>query len=501
MDSTQTIKALIKGGESESLELKLRINNETIGKTVCGFLNCNGGSIIIGVADNKSIIGLPNANAALEALRSYLGKGIIPEAPIDLRVEAVNNKPVLIVKVWAGARKPYIFLGTIFYRKNDRTVQATSQEVSDLIHSRKDADLHWERGVIPNLTINDLDLAMIEETIELSAEGERGKIFKVNQVEQFLSYYGLIQNGNLTNAAAALFAKQPARYVPQIRSRVAVLNEGKTGSGFKTDRLFEGNLFENTKKIEEFLSVQTRLDRKFDKIKWERTKGFQYPMDAVSEGVLNSLVHRDYSSANSSSNILIYPDHLEISNTGKLPPELSPSDLKRSHSSYPKNPDIAHIFFLRGYIDKIGRGTLKIIEACGLAGLHEPKWRTEGSMVKLTFFANFKLSKTEGANKGVIVGATGGVSKELAKKIEGVIVGVTEGVTEGVKERVTAIVSLLSKRQGLRISHMALELNVPDKSLERYIKQLKDAGIIEFKGASKSGGYFLTRKTTNALKK
>lgn len=189
---------------------------------------------------------------------------------------------------------------------------------------------------------------------------------------------------------------------------------------------------------------------------------------------------------------------LEISNTGSLPPELSVGDLRKNHSSYPRNPDIAHIFFLRGYIDKIGRGTLKIIESCRLAGLREPKWKSEESIVRLTFYTNIKPSKSEEASKGVSGGVTAGVSKELARRVEGVIEGVTEGVTEGVKERMSAIVALLSKQQGLRISHMALDLNVPDKSLERYIKQLKEAKIIEFKGAPKSGGYYLT---TNAVKK
>jgi ATP-dependent DNA helicase RecG len=73
-------------------------------------------------------------------------------------------------------------------------------------------------------------------------------------------------------------------------------------------------------------------------------------------------------------------------NFGSLPEELKAADLKRNHMSLPRNPDIAHICFLRGYIDKIGRGTLKIIEDCKQFGLQEPKWISRTGVTTLTFF-------------------------------------------------------------------------------------------------------------------
>jgi ATP-dependent DNA helicase RecG len=62
--------------------------------------------------------------------------------------------------------------------------------------------------------------------------------------------------------------------------------------------------------------------------------------------------------------VIIYPNKLEITNTGASP--YKQSELKKNHLSMPFNPDIAHMAFLRGYMEKIGRGTLKIIDACKL---------------------------------------------------------------------------------------------------------------------------------------
>lgn len=35
------------------------------------------------------------------------------------------------------------------------------------------------------------------------------------------------------------------------------------------------------------------------------------------------------------------------------------------------------------------------------------------------------------------------------------------------------------------------KLSIPEKTLERYIKILRDAGLIEYKGSKKTGGYYI----------
>ena len=70
---------------------------------------------------------------------------------------------------------------------------------------------------------------------------------------------------------------------------------------------------------------------------------------------------------------------------------------------------------------------------------------------------------------------------------------VTEGVTEGVKGKLTELLQALHGKEGLKTDDYAEILGIPKKSLERYIKQLKEAGLIEFRGAPKTGGYYLIK--------
>jgi len=53
-----------------------------------------------------------------------------------------------------------------------------------------------------------------------------------------------------------------------------------------------------------------------------------------------------------------------------------------------RNPDIAHVLYLRGFMEKVGRGSVLILRKCRERGLSEPIWTSdEKTGVTLTFFA------------------------------------------------------------------------------------------------------------------
>lgn len=470
MTTDRFITDTIKLGESETLEFKETARKEPLARIVCSLLNSNGGQVLIGVSDDGNIVGIKNAATLSVDLQNFLTQEIIPEPSVSVSVETYQKKEILLVNVWEGSRQPYVFDGSIFYRRDSQTVRASSKEISALIHNREQSQTRWERQPVLNAELDDLDLSEISATIEASIKNA-GINEKTKDPIDFLSYYGLFSNGNFTNAAIILFAKNPAQFLPQCRVRLSYLQEGKTGSSFKDDRLLEGNLFKNKDAIEYFCQKHLELRRTFSDTNWLRNDDLQYPLTALREGVLNALIHQDYSNISGSTSIIIYPDKLEITNFGHL--VLKPSELKKSHLSLPFNPDIAQIVFLRGYIEKIGSGTLKIIDACKKAGLKSPSWSDDSNSVKLTFFGD--------------------------NKTDDVIDGVLEGVTGDVKDKLKQILITLIKTEGLRTVQLSKQTAIPLSSLERYIKQLKDAELIEFKGAPKTGGYYLSRSAQAKL--
>jgi len=76
-----------------------------------------------------------------------------------------------------------------------------------------------------------------------------------------------------------------------------------------------------------------------------------YPPFAIREGLLNAYVHRNYSSFSGGIFVSIYPDRPEITNSGTFPEGFTPEKLSTVHISVLRNPDIAHVLYLRGFME------------------------------------------------------------------------------------------------------------------------------------------------------
>lgn len=68
-----------------------------------------------------------------------------------------------------------------------------------------------------------------------------------------------------------------------------------------------------------------------------------------------------------------------------------------------------------------------------------------------------------------------------------------EGVSEGVNEGVSELLQLIKLEPGLRAPELSRKLETSLKNVERWLKQLRAAKKIEFRGAPKSGGYYLLK--------
>ncbi|MFN7835755.1 MAG: ATP-binding protein [Burkholderiaceae bacterium] len=189
-----------------------------------------------------------------------------------------------------------------------------------------------------------------------------------------------------TQAADVLFAKNPALRHPQTRVRVTRFASDKSGDAYLDDRMLQGPLVKVFEQAFEILSQHVRWEARFQSGDVRRTDRPEYPFEALREGLVNAFAHRDYSGFSGGVTVGIYPNRIEIWNSGHFPEGLLPSDLKKNHPSLPTNPDIAHVFYLRGLMERIGRGGQLIINACQDHSLPAPKWIDRPTGVTLTIF-------------------------------------------------------------------------------------------------------------------
>jgi len=180
------------------------------------------------------------------------------------------------------------------------------------------------------------------------------------------------------------FAKELLPDYPQCGLRLARFR-GTTKDEFLDQRQLTGHAFLLLREADLFLRRHSPVAGRFEPGMLERQDQPLFPPLALREALVNALCHRDYSIPGGAVSVAIYDDRLEITSTGLLPFGLTVADLKRRHQSRPRNPLLANIFYLRGLIERWGRGTQKIVELCVQAGHPEPEFEEIAGEVVVRF--------------------------------------------------------------------------------------------------------------------
>jgi ATP-dependent DNA helicase RecG len=383
------LEAVVSGGESAEVEFKATTGQRTDGaKTVCAMLNGEGGFVFFGVTDTGAIRGMNVTTATVDDVARELRKIEPLPALTPDRVHLASGRDVIVVSVPGHIGGPFTYDGRPFMRDGSATIVMPQERYRRLLIESAQPAHRWELLPAHGLDIDDLDAAEITRTIDEAVRRLHLEDPGTRDSEALLQGLKLIRNGQLLNAAVVLFAKRDRLLpnYPQCLLRMARFR-GTDKTEFVDNRQEVGNAFELLQRAQRFLRDHLPIGGRVVPNVFERTDDPLYPPVALREALTNALCHRDYAMPGGSVGIGIYDDRLEITSVGHLPFGLTPSDLKRPHTSQPWNPLMASVFFRRGLIEQWGRGTLRILELTEEAGLLEPEFEQRGGEVVVRFFA------------------------------------------------------------------------------------------------------------------
>jgi len=383
---TPALSQLLGAGESEQVEFKgPRAAIDAVARDICGLLNQRGGTVLWGVDDHGKPVGLDDAGRRAQELNEYLARSLNPRPLLSVFVEEGSTKPLVVIDVPAGSDRPYSVGQEIWVRVGSKTLRASPDESSDLVQHAATSIERWERSVVPGFGIGDCDAEELAATHHDIADTGRFGADVPADGEELLQRLYLAKNGQLTNAAVVLFARDPRAWSPHAAVRVVSFkaDAGEIPGG---DWVVAGPALRIVKELVGIIQQRTGFSGHLTSARLVREDRPSYPVFALREGLVNAVVHRDYVSVRGRVRIDIYPDHLTISNPGKLPDGWSPGDLKKPHESLPGNPDIARVFYLRGLMEQLGRGTMAIVAACKQVGAKPPSWGVRRGIVSLTLY-------------------------------------------------------------------------------------------------------------------
>ena len=359
-----------------------------IAREVCSLLNSGDGGIVFAAVDEK---GKPlQGDLTLDAARlleAALQAEISPSALFSVSVDMVKEGTVLTIEVPPGSDRPYVVAGAVWVREGAGARPAAAEDIRVMFAGTEQASLRWERRISTGMGERDLDLALVRRVRESAEKAGRLALLDAETELEMLDELSLRRPKGFTNACDVLFAKKPSQRLPQTRVQLLEFRGDKTDDTYENYKWFEGSAIEIVERLFAALQPYKRTRARFIEGSLEREEQPAYHDFPLREGIVNALAHRSYESFSGGVKVSVYPDRIEFWNTGKLPPEISIKDLPRKHQSFPVNPDIAHVFYLNRVMDRTGRGTERIAEACKQIGAPPPVWTQDQGGVTLTLYA------------------------------------------------------------------------------------------------------------------
>lgn len=309
---------------------------------ICGYANAQGGKIYIGCDDDGNVIGLANAHKLLEDIPNKIrdAMGII----VGVNLYEQNGKEYIEVDV------PSYPIGIsckgVYYYRSGSTRQILTGPALEAFLMRK-RGATWDNLPLPAFSLNDIDDAIIDRFKKWASKKGRIDRSVLDEPKDILMEKLHLMNGSyLTNAAMLLFSKDPEKW--QLGAYVKI-GFFETDADLLYQDEIHGSILEQIDKIVELVYLKY-MKAKITYEGMQRIERYFVPEAALREALLNALCHKQYQSG-VPIQISVYEDRMYIANCGCLPENWTLENLMRKHASSPYNPNIAHVFYLAGFIE------------------------------------------------------------------------------------------------------------------------------------------------------
>ena len=466
-------------GEDSRRQFKEDVRNaDSLAADLVAFSNSEGGVILIGVADDGSIPGLPPedvrrinqliGNAATQHVRS-------PISPRTENVPADDNRVVIAVTVSAGNDKPYFDRQGIIWVKSgsDKRRIQSKEELRRLF---QDVDLLHADEVPTRVGVEGLDRLRFRDFLADVYQQELPE--NDDALTQLLDNMNLASAGRLNLAGLLLFGRQPQL----TKSAFATKAVSYPGTVVDVEHYLDSEDFEGplSKVFEGALGFVMRSLPKQQRGRGINEPG-QLPVPRIvfEEILVNALMHRDYF-IEAPVRLFVFEDRVEIISPGNLPNHLTVEKI-RAGNSVLRNPILAS-YAAKGILPYRGLGT----------GIRRAL--TEWDVIDFiddreacTFTVTIRFVKVQDEPIDVPDKALDALKKQNKGASKPDFASINAPLNELQKK----IIAFISIDPGISYDEMAQRLGKNRTTIMRNINKMKDMGLLLRVGSKKTGHWEL----------
>ena len=244
---------------------------------------------------------------------------------------------------------------------------------------------------IPRATLLSLDQQTLGEYIEKLKFGKPH--LSAMDEETVLELMSIKRNDDITLMAVMLFSPYPQAYCPQLCITAVVVPgtelgvEGSNGERFLDNHRIEGTIPEMLDAAIAFVRRNMRTKTIVNPETGKRGDRTDYPITAIREAILNSLVHRDYSihTEGMPIQILMFDDRIEIHNPGGIYGRIKVDQLGKVQPDT-RNPVLATALEVLGITENRYSGIPTIRRELKKNDLPDPVFEDRRGQFSVTFF-------------------------------------------------------------------------------------------------------------------
>lgn len=461
--------------ESRILEFKQDLSSpDRVLRAIVAFANTTGGTLVVGITDDRQPLGLAHAATEEERLANLIASGIEPAISPDFQVISERGRDFLVVRV---PRFPGVFYvrqegaeAGVYLRHGSTNRRASAEQLVEL---KRQA----QAGTFDSLPCAGATLADFDQTAARQLFAAAGYQLTRSKME---TLHLLVRSDDTwlpTNGAILLFGTLAARSRCFPDARVQAARFAGTNKAEFLDQLEPDergvSIMDALEEIPRFVRRNTRTASRITGETLRRQNVPEYSAVALREVLVNALAHADYSRRGMTIKIAIFSDRIEVENPGGWPLGLSEEDFRHGVSRA-RNPVIAGVLHKLTIMENWGSGFERIETDARQFGYALPNWEDRGTVLRARLLPHPEPQVPTG---------------EEFTLTSDVRVNVTVNV------RQQWFLERLADGYLVKAEDIAHKFEVTSRTARRDISQLQEMDLIGFMGSFKTGRYVLLKQT------
>ena len=308
--------------------------SKSVWESVSAFANTDGGTLLLGVDENKNFTVPPqfDADKTINQFVDGMGDGskdgakVVSPPPYSIHRDTLDGAQMVSVQVHENdaAHKPcYVKSKSVstgsYKRQDDKDILLSPTELFEMQNVYKPSEA--DRAPITDANRGDLDNATVAAIIDAHRDTKalRGAHSEMQQLERLNI---LDKKGHVRLAGVLIAGAYPQQFFPRLYVDVAVhpgINKSQDGEVRFLDRVqCDGRLQEM---VDDAVKAVLRNLRTYSLIEGTGRRDVpEIPTTVLREAIANAVVHREYDALfrNDPVNIDIYSNRVEISSPGGL---------------------------------------------------------------------------------------------------------------------------------------------------------------------------------------